>query len=433
MSKRAGFGMVEVIVASVMMAGLGLVLAQTLGVADRGWQRVSKKATQNDFKLLLSYSGTGDLLKFLNFNRQNPMIDDCVPQKKATEAAGSRCQSTQKIGELDAQHRTLIEPFLSDTQYIVDAELYGLDGAPLAGSLKQPMFLRSDGSPCMVARTVDYLDLATGAISQQIFFGTTKGNDRSIASVDSLCPLRVTGYLARQDLSHGSPPNDPGNLRFVIVVDDNPNAKIPPGMNVKPTVNVLRVPASIRRQPSCAPGTALVGFTAEGELNCQPLAQSNVSCPAGQFMNGVQANGQPTCVTLGASALTCGPNEFLQGIKANGQADCKPVSTIINEVTSTIVKTTTQFARVNVSRPGAAPAGWQQNFSSVAYLPRSFKTVDSTACWIGAIGYTNSWMHVECSVSWVSGNRVGVSVYWTSGFHNHGQGWPVIVAVSGTY
>ncbi len=129
--------MVEVIVASVMMAGLGLVLAQTLGTADRGWQRASKKATQNDFKLLLAYSGTGDLLKFLNYNRQNPLIDDCVPQKKSLEAPGSRCQSTQKIGELDAQHRSLIEPFLSDTQYIVDAELYGLDGSPLAGSLKQ--------------------------------------------------------------------------------------------------------------------------------------------------------------------------------------------------------------------------------------------------------------------------------------------------------
>jgi hypothetical protein len=211
MNKRRGFALAEVIVASVMLAGVGLVLAKTLGMADRGWQRASKKATQNDFKLLLAYSSTGDLLKFLNFNRQNPLVDDCVPQKKANEVPGSRCVSSQKADGLDAQHRALVEPHLSDTEYIFDAELYGLDGSPLAGSLKQPMYLRSDGSPCMVERTVDYLNLSTGVVSQQNFFGPTKAGERSIASTDLNCPLRVVGYLAREALSYGTS-TDPGNF-----------------------------------------------------------------------------------------------------------------------------------------------------------------------------------------------------------------------------
>jgi hypothetical protein len=150
-------------------------------------------------------------------------------------------------------------------------------------------------------------------------------------------------------------------------------------------------------------------------------------------MNGVKADGNPTCVSLGASALTCAPNEFLQGIKANGQADCKPVSTIINQVTSTIVKTTTQFATTAVARAGGAPGTWEAHPSAVAYFAKSFKTVDSYACWIGSEAYTNSWASLVCRVVWVNGNQAGVVVDWTSGYHNHGQTWPVIVAVSGTY
>jgi hypothetical protein len=167
-------------------------------------------------------------------------------------------------------------------------------------------------------------------------------------------------------------------------------------MGVKASVSVLRVPASLRRQPSCAPGTALVGFTQEGELNCQPLVQSNVSCPTGQFMNGVNADGKPTCVSLGANALSCASGEFLQGIKANGEADCKPTSIIVNQVSSTIPKMITQFAQTTVARNGPAPKTWQAQLAATAVLPRPFKTVESHACWIGSEAYTNSWASLTC-------------------------------------
>lgn len=79
---------------------------------------------------------------------------------------------------------------------------------------------------------------------------------------------------------------------------------------------------------SCAPPQVMTGYDAAGNVVCALPNPSGVTCAPGQFLQGVDASGNPICVAAASvfNGNSCPVNTIMIGFNADGTLNCTPQS-----------------------------------------------------------------------------------------------------------
>ncbi len=251
-SDRSGFGLVQVLVAAALIAGLSLVVVQlgkSVGIQQRRSTDVGTLSNIQS-KFVLS---SDSIPAWITRQRSNSsLVDQCLPNDGRTPA----CPGTQRSAL--ARHGDVLAGIGSAE--IVSLPLVDVLGVPLAGSEGHPHFLGLAGVPC----------------------GTAIGG----------CTFQSTGFLVWENSPRG-----PTNVKFFVKVERNPFALQPEQTPFRARIfdmNVGDLWKQTDASSSCAVGQIVRGVDDTGRVVCDDLQLPDLNfigrCDPGQFLVGFENN-----------------------------------------------------------------------------------------------------------------------------------------------
>lgn len=272
-SSRAGFSLLNVLVATAMLTGSMLLVTNVAKQSNK----LKQGATVNETILSLSQiaaSASRNPQMFLAQLRGSihtgAIYAACIPDGSVANPRFNCPPVRQSITIRDAE----LARMAGSSFHVTSTNLVDTVGRKVTGSDDAPHYLESDGSPC-----------ARGAAE---------------------CPLMATGYFMRTNqLTSG----DPGNIKFVFKLSQNPafQAVTTPFRARYAQVDLGKewkvVPDSLNGIPSACPtGSVRMGYLSNGMPNC---VNDSMNCPSGQISLGLDASGQAQCKPI----PSCGNNE----------------------------------------------------------------------------------------------------------------------------
>ncbi|NCN39930.1 hypothetical protein GW916_01640 [bacterium] len=200
---RSGMSIIQVLMASVIVAGLALLVAKLGQSTARSSRHAREISALMSLRNRMVSASKDPIAWGKKLRKASEKIKKCIPIKSSGDIP-SCPGNNSSIKKNDKQ--------LSDwasSKSIASVELVDLGGDPLAGTLDDPLYLDSDGAIC------------------------------KFSDPQKRCPLKSTGYLIRE----GSVDN-PGAIAFVLKVERNLSSGTSGKLALKPIYERINMGSS---------------------------------------------------------------------------------------------------------------------------------------------------------------------------------------------
>ena len=284
--KKRGFSIVQVLIASAVVAGLALVVVQIAKTLNSSTQKTRDVSTVASLKNLSS-TISQDLQSWLKVMRNNSLTSplmNCMP----ISLSGFDCPSADSPPITDPQ----VTNALPTATVITSVAIVTPTGQQIAGPVSAPQYFDNNGGSCT---------------------GTN-------------CRYRAIGYFLRETTDAHS---DPGKTAFVIKYERNPTQTSKGELVLAPTYDTIIVNREwTETMPDCSSG--YVAPSASGTKICYSVA----ACPqppvvavpqmfVGWNTSGPNA-GQAICVNVPIPYQgDCPAGQVVTGFKADGTRTCQ--------------------------------------------------------------------------------------------------------------